>query len=123
MHAGCVRDDLLHLFNRRRSVQLLRPVRVVAGPVPFRRMRLSHCLPPYSWLASNPVDDFSLHVPLDGLIISPPGLCRQEVSAAQQGDLKVAKAGLQGAAGPLSEREVSSLSLHSSSPKAAKEDF
>ena len=62
-------------------------------------------LPPYSWLASRPVDDSSLHVPLDGLIISPPNLFRQEVSAAQQGDLKVAKAGLQGAAGPLPERE------------------
>ena len=57
MHAGCVGDDLLHLFHRRRSVQLLRPVRVVAGPVPFRRMRLSHGLPPSSWLASKPDDD------------------------------------------------------------------
>src|SRR2546423_13549006 len=83
MHAGCVGDDLLHLFNRRRSVQLLRPVRVVTCPFPFRRMRLSHCLPPYSWLASKPDDDFSLHVPLDGLIISRPALFRQEVSAAQ----------------------------------------
>src|SRR5205823_3831533 len=82
--AGCVGDDLLHLFNRRRSVQLLRPVRVVAGPVPFRRMRLSHSLPPYTWLASRPDDDFPLHVPLDGLIISPPNLFRQEVSAAQR---------------------------------------
>src|SRR6266567_8470068 len=84
MHAGCVGDDLLHLFNRRRSVQLLRPVCVVAGPVPFRRMHLSHCLPPYPWLASKPDDDFSQLVPLDGPIISPPGLFRQEVSAAQR---------------------------------------
>src|SRR5437763_10670788 len=52
MHAGCVGADLLHLFNRRRPVQLLRPVRVVAGPVPFRRMRLSHGLPPLERFSS-----------------------------------------------------------------------
>src|SRR5918999_3366266 len=41
-HIGCVGDNLLHLLDRRWPVQLLRPVRVIAGPVLSWRMILNH---------------------------------------------------------------------------------
>src|SRR5918999_946464 len=41
-HTGCVGDDLLHLLDRRWPVQLLHPVRVIAGPVLSWKMVLNH---------------------------------------------------------------------------------
>src|SRR5918999_1084399 len=45
-HTGRVADNLLHLLDRRWPVQLLRPVRVIAGPVLSWRMILNHHFAP-----------------------------------------------------------------------------
>src|SRR5918997_2958633 len=41
-HTGCIGDNLLHLLDRRWPVELLRPVRVIAGPVLSWKMFLNH---------------------------------------------------------------------------------
>src|ERR687890_1108797 len=45
-HTGCIGDNLLQLLDRRWPVQLVRPVGVIARPVPSWRTILDHRLPP-----------------------------------------------------------------------------